>query len=97
MTRGAWAEQAGVSLQTVEELERGYPVPAEVAAAICRNLDLPEPDLESSPVIRLALLLKQRRGQARLSRAQVAQRAGLPAQVLRALETASQWPSQQVC
>ena len=97
MPRAALAEQAGVPLQTVQEVERGYPVTAEVAAAICRNLDLPGPDLESSPVIRLALLLKQRRGQARLSRAQVAQRAGLPSQVLRALETASQWPSQQVC
>lgn len=97
MTRGALAEQAGVSLHAVEELERGYPVPSEVAAAVCRNLDLPEPSLESSPVIRLALLLRQRRGQARLSRAQVAQRAGLPPKVIRALETASQWPSQQVC
>lgn len=97
MSRVALAEQAGVSLQVVEDLERGYPVPREVASALCRNLDLPEPDLESNPVIRFALLLRQRRGQARMSRAQLAGRVGGTSQVIRALESASQWPSQQVC
>ena len=97
MTRLALAEQAGVSRQAVEELERGYPVPSDIAAAICRNLDLPLPALDSNPVIRLALLVRQRRGQARLSRAQVAHKAGLTNQVLRALETASLWPDSRVC
>lgn len=97
MSRVALAEQAGVSLQEVEDLERGYPVPREVAAALCRNLDLPEPALESSPLIRFALLLRQRRGLARLSRAQLGGKVGVTSQVIRALETASLWPSQHVC
>lgn len=97
MSRAALAEQAGVSLQELEDLERGYPVPREVAAALCRNLDLPEPELESSPLIRFALLLRQRRGLARLSRAQLAGKVGVTNQVMRALETASHWPSRHVC
>ena len=97
MSRVALAEQAGVSLQEVEDLERGYPVPRAVAAALCRNLDLPEPALESSPLIRFALLLRQRRGLARLSRSQLAGKVGVSSQVIRALETASRWPSQQIC
>ena len=97
MSRVALAEQAGVSLQIVEDLERGYPVSREVVAAICRNLDLPEPCLDSNPVVRFALRVRERRGLARLSRAQLAARAGVTNQVIRSLETATLWPSQELC
>ena len=97
MSRLALAEQVGVSLQEIQDLERGYPVPREVAAALCRNLDLPEPALESSPLIRFALRLRQQRGLARLSRAQLAGQLGVTSQVIRALEMASLWPSPHLC
>ena len=97
MSRVALAEQAGVSLQIVEDLERGYPVAREVVAAICRNLDLPEPALDANPVVRLALRVRERRGLARLSRAQLAARAGVTSQVIRSIEAATLWPSQELC
>lgn len=97
MSRAALAEQAGLLLQTVEELERGYPVSREVISALCRNLDLPEPALDSSPLVRFALLVRQRRGLARLSRAQLAGKIGVTSQIIRSIETAALWPSQQVC
>lgn len=97
MSRAALAEQAGVSLQLVAELESGYPVARESVSAICRNLELPEPAPESSPLIRLALLVRQRRGLARLSRAQLAEKAGLTSQIIRSLETATLQPSHQIC
>ena len=61
MSRQALAEQAGISLKAIEDLERGYPVPHEIASAVCRNLDLPEPSLDTSPLVRLALRLRERR------------------------------------
>ena len=97
MSRVALAEQAGVSLQIVEDLERGYPVSREIVAAICRNLDLPEPALDANPVVRLALRVRERRGLARLSRAQLAARAGVTSQVIRSIEAATLWPSQELC
>ena len=97
MSRIALAEQSGVSLQIVEDLERGYPVSRDIVSAICRNLDLPEPSFDSSPLVRFALLVRERRSLARLSRPQVAVKAGLTSQIIRELETATLWPSQQVC
>lgn len=97
MSRAALAEQAGVALQIVADLERGYPVARKAAGAICRNLDLPEPRLDGSPLIRLALLVRQRRGQARLSRSQLAGKSGLTTQVIRSVEMATLRPSQQIC
>ncbi len=97
MSRVALAEQAGISLQIVEDLERGYPVSRQVVAAICRNLDLPEPSLDSNPVVRLALRVRELRGLARISRAQLAARAGLTNQAIRSLEMATLWPSQEIC
>ena len=97
MSRAALAEQAGLPLQTVEELERGYPASRDVISALCRNLDLPEPALDSSPLVRFALLVRQRRGLARLSRAQLASKIGMTRQIIRSVETAALWPSQQVC
>ena len=97
MSRLALAEQVGISLQEIQDLERGYPVPREVAAALCRNLDLPEPALESSPLTRFALRLRQQRGLARLSRAQLAGQVSVTSQVIRALEMASLRPSPHLC
>lgn len=97
MSRAALAEQAGASRQQVIDLERGYPVERSVIAAICRNLDLPAPPPECSPLIQLALLVRQRRGQARLSRAQLAHKSGLTSQIIRSLETAAIPPSPQIC
>lgn len=97
MSRVALAEQAGVSLQIIEDLERGYPVSRQVIAAICRNLDLPEPSLDSSPLVRLALQVRKQRGLASLSRAQLAARASLTTDVIRSLEMATLWPSQEIC
>ena len=97
MSRQALAEQAGISLKALEDLERGYPVPHELAAAVCRNLDLPEPSLNTSPLIRFALRLRERRGQARLSRAQLASKVGVNTPLIRALETATLRPSQEIC
>ena len=54
-------------------------------------------DRAASPLIQFALLLRQRRGQARLSRAQLGGKVGVTSQVIRAIETASLWPSQHVC
>ena len=76
MSRQALAERAGISLMALEDLERGYPVPQELAAAVCRNLDLPEPSLDTSPLVRFALRLRERRGQARLSRRSWPARSG---------------------
>ena len=89
MSRQALAEQAGISLKALEDLERGYPVPHQIAAAVCRNLDLPEPSLDPSPLVRFALRLRERRGQARLSRAQLARKVGASTPIIRSLETAS--------
>lgn len=97
MSRAALAEQAGASLQQVNDLERGYPIERSVIAAICRNLDLPAPSPECSPLIQLALLVRQRRGQARLSRAQLADKSGLTTQIIRSLESAAIPPSPQIC
>ena len=97
MSRQALAEQAGISLKALEDQERGYPVPHEIASAVCRNLDLPEPSLDTSPLVRLALRLRERRGQARLSRAQLARKVGVSTPIIRSLETATMRPSQEVC
>ena len=97
MSLHALAEQAGISLKALEDLERGYPVPHEIASAVCRNLDLPEPSLDTSPLVRLALRLRERRGQARLSRAQLARKVGVSTPIIRSLETATMRPSQEVC
>ncbi len=97
MSRQALAEQAGISLKALEDLERGYPVPHQIAAAVCRNLDLPEPSLDTSPLVRFALRLRERRGQARLSRAQLARKVGVNTPIIRSLETATMRPSQEVC
>ena len=97
MSRAALAELSGVSLQVVEDLERGYPVSSEILSAICRNLEIPEPPSDTSPLIRLALLVRERRGRARLSRSKLAERAGVPSSIIRSLEMATQRPSQQVC
>lgn len=97
MSRVALAEQAGVSRQLVEDLERGFPIAHEAAAALCRNLGLPVPPLDTDPLIQLALLIRQRRGQARLSRAELAGRCGLTAKVIHSLESASLWPTQAIC
>ncbi len=97
MSRAALAELSGVSLQVVEDLERGYPVSSEILSAICRNLEIPEPPSDSSPLIRLALLVRERRGRARLSRSKLAERAGVPSSLIRSLEMATLRPSQQLC
>ncbi len=97
MSRQALAEQADIPLKTLEDLERGYPVPREIAASVCRNLDLPEPTLDPSPLVRFALRLRERRGQARLSRAQLAVKVGVKTPIIRALETATMRPSHEVC
>ena len=97
MSRHALAEQAGISLKALEDLERGYPVPQEIASAVCRNLDLPEPSLDTSPLVRLALRLRESRGQARLSRAQLARKVGVSTPIIRSLETATMRPSHEVC
>ena len=97
MSRVALAEQAGLSLQVVEDLERGFPIAHEAAAALCRNLDLPVPPLDTDPQILLALLVRQRRGLARLSRAELAARCGLTPKMIHSIESASLWPSQAIC
>ena len=97
MSRQALAEQANIPLKALEDLERGYPVPRQIAESVCRNLDLPEPPLDPSPLVRFALRLRERRGQARLSRAQLAGKVGVRTPILRALETATMRPSHEVC
>ena len=97
MSRQALAEQADIPLKALEDLERGYPVSREIAESVCRNLDLPEPSLDTSPLVRFALRLRERRGQARLSRAQLAVKVGVKTPIIRALETATMRPSHEVC
>lgn len=97
MSRDALAEQTGASRQVVEDLERGYPVAQYVVAAVCRNLDLPEPPLDSDPLVRLALLVRERRGRARFSRPQLGEKVGVTAKTIKSIETASHWPNQETC
>ena len=97
MTAWALAEQCQLSLRIVEDLEHGYPVEQSALEVVCRNLDLPVPELAGDPVHTLALLVRQRREQARLKQYQLAALAGIAAKTLKETERGYRWPNPETC
>jgi transcriptional regulator with XRE-family HTH domain len=97
MTAWALAEQCQLSLRIVEDLEHGFPVEQSALEGVCRNLALPVPPLGGDPVHTLALLIRQRREQARLRQYQLAALAGIAAKTLKELERGSHWPNPETC
>ena len=97
MTAWALAEQCQLSLRIIEDLEHGFPVEPSALQGVCRNLALPVPPLAGDPVHTLALLVRQRREQARLKQYQLAALAGIAAKTLKELERGDHWPSPETC
>lgn len=97
MTTRALAEQSGLLHRDILDIERGYPVDAQMRAAVARNLDLPMPDLEADPVYRLGQLLRQRRKQARLRFTQLARLSGLSLMTVMRAERGQCWPQHGTC
>jgi len=97
MTAWALAEQCQLSLRIVEDLEEGYPVEQRAIEVVCRNLDLPVPQLAGDPVHTLALRVRQRREQARLKQYQLATLAGIAAKTVKELERGYHWPTPETC
>jgi len=97
MTAGALAEQCQLPLRIVEDLEHGYPVERSALEVVCRNLDLSVPPLAGDPVHTLALLVHQRREQARLKQYQLAALAGIAAKTLKETERGARWPTPETC
>lgn len=97
MTAWALAEQCQLSVAIVEALERGFPVEQGAVSVVCRNLDLPVLRLDGDPVHALALLVRQRREQARLKQNKMAALAGIAAKTLKEIERGSHWPNPETC
>ncbi len=97
MTAWALAEQCQLSVAIVEALERGFPVEQGAVSVVCRNLDLPVLRLDGDPVHALALLVRQRREQARLKQSKMAALAGIAAKTLKEIERGSHWPNPETC
>ena len=97
MSTGALAEQCAISVSFVHDIERAYPVDQNMVLAVCRNLGLPVPELASSPVHTFALLIRQRREQARLPQYQLAALAGLASKTIKEVEQAARWPRAETC
>jgi len=97
MTAWALAEQCQLSVAIVEALERGFPVEQGAVSVVCRNLDLPVLRLDGDPVHALALLVRQRREQARLKQNKMAALAGIAAKTLKEIERCSHWPNPETC
>ena len=97
MTAWALAEQCQLSVAIVEALERGFPVEQGAVSVVCRNLDLPVPRLDGDPVHALALLVRQRREQARLKQSKMAALAGITAKILKEIERGCHWPNPETC
>lgn len=97
MTAWALAEQCQLSLRIVEDLEEGYPVEQRAIEVVCRNLDLPVPQLAGDPVHTLALVVRQRREQARLKQYQLATLAGIAAKTVKEIERGYHWPTPETC
>lgn len=97
MTAWALAEQCQLSVRIVEDLERGFPVEQCAIVVVCRNLDLPVPSIDGDPVHTLALLVRQRREQARLKQYQLAALAGIAAKTLKEIERGCHWPNPETC
>ncbi len=97
MPAWALAEQCQLSIAIVEALERGFPVEQSAVSVVCRNLDLPVLRLDGDPVHALALLVRQRREQARLKQNKMAALAGIAAKTLKEIERGSHWPNPETC
>lgn len=97
MTAWALAEQCQLSVAIVEALERGFPVEQGAVSVVCRNLDLPVLRLDGDPAHALALLVRQRREQARLKQNKMAALAGIAAKTLKQIERGSHWPKPETC
>src|SRR4051812_15199920 len=65
MSSLALAEQSRLSERIIEDIESGHPVEQSAVEAVCRTLGLPIPKLDGDPVHTFALLIRQRREQAR--------------------------------
>lgn len=97
MSTGALAEQCEISVSFVHDIERAYPVQQSTVVSVCRNLGLPIPKLAGFPIHTFAMLIRQRREQARLPQYQLAILAGLAAKTLKDVERAARWPKPATC
>ena len=97
MSTWALAEQCGLSARLVNDLEHAYPVDQSVLVAVCRNLELPLPELAGAPIHTFALLIRQRREQARLPQYQLAALSGISARTIKNLERGMHWPRPDIC
>lgn len=97
MSSWALAEQAGLSAPTVQDIEHARPVEQPAVEAVCRVLSLDAPKLDGDPVHTFALLIRQRREQARLKQYQLAALSGLAAKTIKEVERAARWPRSDTC
>ncbi len=97
MSTWSLAEQCGVSVRLVQDIEKGWPVEQSVIQAVCRNLLLEIPKLAGGPLHTFALLIRQRREQARLRQYQLAALSGIAAKTLKEVERATRWPRRDTC
>lgn len=97
MTPWQLAEQCSVSVGTIQDLERARPIEQRAVETVCRTLGLPVPTLDGDPVHTFALLVRQRREQARLRQYQLAALSGLSAKTIKEVERAVHWPRAETC
>ena len=96
MSRVALAEQAGVSLQIIEDLGAAIPSRGGHRRHLSKSGSAGAiPGLQSFGPARAAV--RKQRGLASLSRAQLAARASNLPMSSRSLEMATLWPSQEIC
>lgn len=97
MTPWALAEQAGLAVSLIQDIEHARPVEQHAVEAVCRALSLAAPKLDGDPVHTFALLVRQRREQARLKQYQLAILSGLASKTIKEVERAARWPQPDTC
>lgn len=97
MTPWALAEQAGLAVSLIQDIEHARPVEQHAVEAVCRTLSLAAPKLDGDPVHTFALLIRQRREQARLKQYQLSILSGLSAKTVKEVERAARWPRPDTC
>ena len=97
MTPWTLAEQCRLSVSTVQDIEHARPVDQAAIETICHVLGLDAPKLDGDPVHTFALLIRQRREQARLKQYQLATLSGLASKTIKEVERAARWPRAETC
>ena len=97
MTPWELAEQCRLSVSLIQDMERARPVEQHAIDTVCAALSLPIPTLQGDPVHTFALLVRQRRDQARLKQYQLAILSGLSSRALKDVERATRWPRPETC